>query len=250
MQFNCNETATQHPSRQHSNLSQLQRNAAFGLLSGADIINHRPPKRRYVIKQHMRRTFLLGAVLLHAASALHVSKLQRRHVLKGCGLAIASPLIAHADDEPAAADAPVVEEAPPPPPAKTSAIDDARDRAKRYAEFSKTLRRTYDKNDLNAAYAEMVSFEKELARIAPTKEAAEGAKELKQVLRGLVRAAKRDDRRVAQKKVGGCRRGRIWPTLAVRKKRRRCGTSSSRQAPERLTAGAGLRAVRGLTYAP
>ena len=49
----------------------------------------------------MRRTSLLGAVLLHAASALHVSKLQRRHVLKGCGLAIAAPLIAHADDEPA-----------------------------------------------------------------------------------------------------------------------------------------------------
>jgi len=150
----------------------------------------------------MRRTSLLGAVLLHAASALHVSKLQRRHILKGCGLAIASPLIAHADDEPVAAEAPVVEEAPPPPPAKTSAIDDARDRAKRYAEFSKTLRRTYDKNQLNAAYAEMVSFEKELARIAPTKEAAEGAKELKQVLRGLYDAAKRDDRRQVAKQVG------------------------------------------------
>ncbi len=147
----------------------------------------------------MRRASLLGAVLLHVASALHVSKLQRRHVLKGCGLAVAAPLIANADDEPAAADA---VEAPPPPPAKTSAIDDARDRAKRYAEFSKTLRRTYDKSQLNAAYAEMVSFEKELARIAPTKEAAEGAKELKQVLRGLYDAAKRDDRRVVQKKVG------------------------------------------------
>ena len=135
----------------------------------------------------MRRASVL-ALLLHAASALHVSKLQRRHVLKGCGLAIAarpSPLIARADDEPAVADA--RRGAPPPPPAKTSAIDDARDRAKRYAEFSKTLRRTYDKNDLNAAYAEMVSFEKELARIAPTKEAAEGAKELKQSSEGLVR---------------------------------------------------------------
>ena len=155
----------------------------------------------------MRRTSLLGAVLLHAASALHVSKLQRRHVLKGCGLAIAgtalNPWIARADDEPAVAtEAPVVEAPPPPPPAKTSAIDDARDRAKRYAEFSKTLRRTYDKNQLNAAYAEMVSFEKELARIAPTKEAAEGTKELKKVLRDLYDAAKRDDRRQVQKKVG------------------------------------------------
>ena len=149
----------------------------------------------------MVRTSLLGAVLLHAASALHVSKLQRRHILKGCGLAVASPLIARADDEPAVADAPV-EAPPPPPPAKTSAIDDARDRAKRYAEFSKTLRRTYDKNQLNAAYAEMVSFEKELARIAPTKEAAEGTKELKKVLRDLYDAAKRDDRRQVQKKVG------------------------------------------------
>ena len=154
----------------------------------------------------MVRTSLLGAVLLHAASALHVSKLQRRHILKGCGLAIAGPAlnpwIAHADDEPVAAEAPVVEAPPPPPPAKTSAIDDARDRAKRYAEFSKTLRRTYDKNQLNAAYAEMVSFEKELARIAPTKEAAEGTKELKKVLRDLYDAAKRDDRRQVQKKVG------------------------------------------------
>ena len=150
----------------------------------------------------MRRTSLLGALLLHAASALHVSKLQRRHVLKGCGLAVALPVIAHADDEPAVATEAPVEAPPPPPPAKTSAIDDARDRAKRYAEFSKTLRRTYDKSQLNAAYAEMVSFEKELARIAPTKEAAEGAKELKQVLRDLYDAAKRDDRRVVQKKVG------------------------------------------------
>ena len=151
----------------------------------------------------MRRVSVL-ALLLHAASALHVSKLQRRHVLKGCGLAVALPLVARADDEPVAAvvEAPVVEAPPPPPPAKTSAIDDARDRAKRYAEFSKTLRRTYDKSQLNAAYAEMVSFEKELARIAPTKEAAEGAKDLKKVLRDLYDAAKRDDRRVVQKKVG------------------------------------------------
>ena len=82
----------------------------------------------------MVRTSLLGALLLHAAGALHVSKLQRRHVLQGCGLAVASPLIARADDEPAVpAEAPVVEAPPPPPPAKTSAIDDARDRAKRYA---------------------------------------------------------------------------------------------------------------------
>ena len=51
----------------------------------------------------MRRAPVLA--LLHAVSALHVSKLQRRHVLKGCGLAIASPLIARADDEPAVADA-------------------------------------------------------------------------------------------------------------------------------------------------
>ena len=148
----------------------------------------------------MRRGSVL-ALLLHAATALHVSKLQRRHVLQGCGLAIA-PLVANADDEPVAVEAPGVEAPPPPPPAKTSAIDDARDRAKRYAEFSKTLRRTYDKNQLNAAYAEMVSFEKELARIAPTKEAAEGTKELKKVLRDLYDAAKRDDRRQVQKKVG------------------------------------------------
>ena len=48
----------------------------------------------------------------------------------------------------------------------------------------------------------MVSFEKELARIAPTKEAAEGAKELKQGPEGEYDAAKRDDRRQVQKKVG------------------------------------------------
>merc|ERR1719261_1313515 len=137
---------------------------------------------------------------------------QRRSVLKGCGLTIAAPLVANADDEPAVATEEPVVEAPPPPPAKTSAIDDARDRAKRYAEFSKTLRRTYDKNDLNAAYAEMVSFEKELARIAPTKEAAEGAKELKQVLRDLYDAAKRDDRRLVAKKVGEVSTPcRTWP---------------------------------------
>ena len=136
----------------------------------------------------MHRTSLLGALLLHAGHAMQHAT-QRRHILKGCGLAIAGPAlnpwIAHADDEPVATEAPVVEAPPPPPPAKTSAIDDARDRAKRYAEFSKTLRRTYDKSQLNAAYAEMVSFEKELARIAPTKEAAEGAKDLKKVLWSL-----------------------------------------------------------------
>ena len=48
----------------------------------------------------------------------------------------------------------------------------------------------------------MVSFEKELARIAPTKEAAEGAKDLKKVLRDLYDAAKRDDRRQVAKQVG------------------------------------------------
>ena len=209
---------------------------------------------------------------------MRVATPQRRHVLKGCGLAIAgpalSPWIAHADDEPVAAEAPVVEAPPPPPPAKTSAIDDARDRAKRYAEFSKTLRRTYDKSQLNAAYAEMVSFEKELARIAPTKEAAEGAKELKKVLRDLYDAAKRDDRRVVQKKVGevsdavSCvaawkstgessqtsRRLRggsavklssaqvLGRRAPVRKKWRRVfGRPTDRQAAERLAAGAGLR---------
>ena len=154
----------------------------------------------------MRHTCILGALLLYATHAMRLATPHRRHVLKGCGLAIAGPAlnpwIAHADDEPVATEAPVVEAPPPPPPAKTSAIDDARDRAKRYAEFSKTLRRTYDKNQLNAAYAEMVSFEKELARIAPTKEAAEGTKELKKVLRDLYDAAKRDDRRQVQKKVG------------------------------------------------
>ena len=149
----------------------------------------------------MRPTTVLA--LLHATHAMRFAT-QRRSVLKGCSLTIAAPLVANADDEPVAAvvEAPVVEAPPPPPPAKTSAIDDARDRAKRYAEFSKTLRRTYDKGQLNAAYAEMVSFEKELARIAPTKEAAEGAKDLKKVLRDLYDAAKRDDRRVVQKKVG------------------------------------------------
>ena len=201
----------------------------------------------------MRRTSLLGAVLLHAASALHVSKLQRRHVLKGCGLAIASPLIAHADDEPVATEAPVVEEAPPPPPAKTSAIDDARDRAKRYAEFSKTLRRTYDKNQLNAAYAEMVSFEKELARIAPTKEAAEGAKELKQVLRDLYDAAKRDDRRVVQKKVGEVSDAVSYLADALQSAKNG-GVFLDEQPIGKLRSdwqpGPGYEAVKSLTYAP
>ena len=198
----------------------------------------------------MRRTSLLGALLLHAASALHVSKLQRRHVLKGCGLAIAAPLIAHADDEPAVADA---VEAPPPPPAKTSAIDDARDRAKRYAEFSKTLRRTYDKNQLNAAYAEMVSFEKELARIAPTKEAAEGAKELKQVLRDLYDAAKRDDRRVVQKKVGEVSDAVSYLADALQSAKNG-GVFLDEQPIGKLRSdwqpGPGYEAVKSLTYAP
>ena len=222
----------------------------------------------------MRRTSLLGALLLHAAHAMRVATPQRRHVLKGCGLAIATPWIANADDEPVATEAPVVEAPPPPPPAKTSAIDDARDRAKRYAEFSKTLRRTYDKSQLNAAYAEMVSFEKELARIAPTKEAAEGAKDLKKVLRDLYDAAKRDDRRVVQKKVGevsdavSCvaawkstgesgqtsRRLRggsavkfgsaqvLGRCLAISQKWRRLPRrAADRKAAERLAAGAGLR---------
>ena len=225
----------------------------------------------------MGRTSLLGALLLHAAHAMRLATPHRRHVLKVCGLAIAgtalNPWIAHADDEPAVAEAPV-EAPPPPPPAKTSAIDDARDRAKRYAEFSKTLRRTYDKNQLNAAYAEMVSFEKELARIAPTKEAAEGAKELKQVLRDLYDAAKKDDRRLVTKKVGevsdavSCvaawkstgesgqtsRRLRggsavkfgsaqvLGRRFAISKKWRRLPRrAADRQAAERLAAGAGLR---------
>ena len=207
----------------------------------------------------MRRTSLLGAVLLHAASALHVSKLQRRHILKGCGLAVAGPVlnpwIANADDEPVAAvaDAPAVEEPPPPPPAKTSAIDDARDRAKRYAEFSKTLRRTYDKSQLNAAYAEMVSFEKELARIAPTKEAAEGAKELKQVLRGLYDAAKRDDRRVVQKKVGEVSDAVSYLADALQSAKNG-GVFLDEQPIGKLRSdwqpGPGYEAVKSLTYAP
>ena len=132
-----------------------------------------------------------------------------------------------------------------PPPAKTSAIDDARDRAKRYAEFSKTLRRTYDKNQLNAAYAEMVSFEKELARIAPTKEAAEGAKELKQVLRGLYDAAKRDDRRVVQKKVGEVSDAvsYLWPTPCSPQKMEAFSWTSSRSASSGATGSRG-RATR------
>lgn len=203
---------------------------------------------------NMVRTSLLGAVLLHAASALHVSKLQRRHILKGCGLAVASPLIARADDEPAVAEAPVVvEPPPPPPPAKTSAIDDARDRAKRYAEFSKTLRRTYDKSQLNAAYAEMVSFEKELARIAPTKEAAEGAKELKQVLRDLYDAAKRDDRRVVQKKVGEVSDAVSYLADALQSAKNG-GVFLDDQPIGKLRSdwqpGPGYEAVRSLTYAP
>ena len=147
--------------------------------------------------------------------------------LKGCGLGIASPLIAHADDEPAVAEAPVRGAAPRRPPP----VDDARDRAKRHAEFSKTLRRTYDKNQLNAAHAEMVSFEKELARIAPTKEAAEGAKELKQVLRGLYDAAKRDDRRAVQGRSARflmlCR---TWPTPCSPQKMEAFSWTSSRSA--------------------
>ena len=203
---------------------------------------------------NMVRTSLLGAVLLHAASALHVSKLQRRHILKGCGLAVASPLIARADDEPAVAEAPVVvEPPPPPPPAKTSAIDDARDRAKRYAEFSKTLRRTYDKSQLNAAYAEMVSFEKELARIAPTKEAAEGAKELKKVLRDLYDAAKRDDRRVVQKKVGEVSDAVSYLADALQSAKNG-GVFLDDQPIGKLRSdwqpGPGYEAVRSLTYAP
>ena len=205
---------------------------------------------RASLAKGVRRAPVL-ALLLHAASALHVSKLQRRHVLKGCGLAIASPLIAHADDEPAAADA--VEAPPPPPPAKTSAIDDARDRAKRYAEFSKTLRRTYDKSQLNAAYAEMVSFEKELARIAPTKEAAEGAKELKQVLRGLYDAAKRDDRRVVQKKVGEVSDAVSYLADALQSAKNG-GVFLDEQPIGKLRSdwqpGPGYEAVRSLTYAP
>ena len=199
----------------------------------------------------MRTTYILGALLLHAASALHVSKLQRRHVLKGCGLGIASPLIAHADDEPVATEAPAVEA--PPPPAKTSAIDDARDRARRYAEFSKTLRRTYDKSQLNAAYAEMVSFEKELARIAPTKEAAEGAKELKQVLRGLYDAAKRDDRRQVQKKVGEVSDAVSYLADALQSAKNG-GVFLDEQPIGKLRSdwqpGPGYEAVRSLTYAP
>ena len=201
----------------------------------------------------MRRTPVL-ALLLHAVSALHVSKLQRRHVLKGCGLAIATPLIANADDEPVATETPVVEEAPPPPPpAKTSAIDDARDRAKRYAEFSKTLRRTYDKNQLNAAYAEMVSFEKELARIAPTKEAAEGAKELKQVLRAVYDAAKKDDRRLVAKKVGEVSDAVSYLADALQSAKNG-GVFLDEQPIGKLRSdwqpGPRYEAVRSLTYAP
>ncbi len=202
----------------------------------------------------MRRVSVL-ALLLHAASALHVSKLQRRHVLKGCGLAVALPLVARADDEPVAAvvEAPVVEAPPPPPPAKTSAIDDARDRAKRYAEFSKTLRRTYDKSQLNAAYAEMVSFEKELARIAPTKEAAEGAKDLKKVLRDLYDAAKRDDRRVVQKKVGEVSDAVSYLADALQSAKNG-GVFLDEQPIGKLRSdwqpGPGYEAVRSLTYAP
>ena len=196
----------------------------------------------------MRPTTVLA--LLHATHAMQLAT-QRRSVLKGCSLTIAAPLVANADDEPAAADA--VEEPPPPPPAKTSAIDDARDRAKRYAEFSKTLRRTYDKNDLNAAYAEMVSFEKELARIAPTKEAAEGAKELKQVLRGLYDAAKRDDRRVVQKKVGEVSDAVSYLADALQSAKNG-GVFLDEQPIGKLRSdwqpGPGYEAVRSLTYAP
>ena len=204
----------------------------------------------------MRRTSFLGALLLHAAHAMQHAT-HRRHVLKGCGLAIAGPAlnpwIARADDEPAVAEEPVVEEAPPPPPAKTSAIDDARDRAKRYAEFSKTLRRTYDKNQLNAAYAEMVSFEKELARIAPTKEAAEGAKELKKVLRDLYDAAKRDDRRVVQKKVGEVSDAVSYLADALQSAKNG-GVFLDEQPIGKLRSdwqpGPGYEAVKSLTYAP
>ena len=200
----------------------------------------------------MRPTTVLA--LLHATHAMQLAT-QRRSVLKGCSLTIAAPLVANADDEPVAAvaDAPAVEEPPPPPPAKTSAIDDARDRAKRYAEFSKTLRRTYDKNDLNAAYAEMVSFEKELARIAPTKEAAEGAKELKKVLRDLYDAAKRDDRRVVQKKVGEVSDAVSYLADALQSAKNG-GVFLDEQPIGKLRSdwqpGPGYEAVKSLTYAP
>ena len=207
----------------------------------------------------MRRTSLLGALLLHATHAMRLATPHRRHILKGCGLAIAGPAlnpwIAHADDEPVAAvaDAPAVEAPPPPPPAKTSAIDDARDRAKRYAEFSKTLRRTYDKSQLNAAYAEMVSFEKELARIAPTKEAAEGAKDLKKVLRDLYDAAKRDDRRVVQKKVGEVSDAVSYLADALQSAKNG-GVFLDDQPIGKLRSdwqpGPGYEAVKSLTYAP
>lgn len=158
-------------------------------------------------------------IMVHAAAAMHLATPQRRHVLKGCGLAIAgtalNPYRANADDDAVAA-APVeaaaapVEAAPTPVVAakKPSAIDDCRDRSKRYAEFSKTLNKNErgldakDKARLNAAYAEMVSFEKELASMAPTKQTAEGAQELKKVLRELYDAAKKDDRKLAAEKVG------------------------------------------------
>ena len=201
----------------------------------------------------MRRTSFLGALLLHATHAMQFAT-QRRSVLKACSFTIAAPLVANADDEPVAAvaEAPV-EAPPPPPPAKTSAIDDARDRAKRYAEFSKTLRRTYDKSQLNAAYAEMVSFEKELARIAPTKEAAEGAKELKKVLRDLYDAAKRDDRRVVQKKVGEVSDAVSYLADALQSAKNG-GVFLDEQPIGKLRSdwqpGPGYEAVRSLTYAP
>ena len=205
----------------------------------------------------MRHTCILGALLLHATHAMRVATPHRRHVLKGCGLAIAGPAlnpwIAHADDEPAVATEAPVEAPPPPPPAKTSAIDDARDRAKRYAEFSKTLRRTYDKSQLNAAYAEMVSFEKELARIAPTKEAAEGAKDLKKVLRDLYDAAKRDDRRVVQKKVGEVSDAVSYLADALQSAKNG-GVFLDDQPIGKLRSdwqpGPGYEAVKSLTYAP
>ena len=152
-------------------------------------------------------------IMVHAAAAMHLATPLRRHVLKGCGLAIAgtalNPQLANADIDAVAVVEAVVEAAPVVAAAKKlGAIDDCRDRSKRYAEFSKTLNRkergldAKDKARLNAAYSEMVSFEKELASMAPTKQAAEGAQELKKVLRELYDAAKKDDRKLAAEKVG------------------------------------------------
>ena len=132
------------------------------------------------------RTRLLGVlILVHAASAiLTANYVPRRHFLRNCGVAVVAAGL-------------------PRPSAAESAVDDARDRAERYAAFAKTLQNgDASKNDLDAALDEMVSFEKALEKMVPTREAAKAAKELKKLLGDLDAAVKADDSKLVAARVG------------------------------------------------